>query len=222
MRSAPPQITPDLLLRAYAMGVFPMAENRHSPDLHWIDPQLRGILPMTYLHVSRSLARLIRKAGYRITADADFAQVLAGCADRPETWINGPIAQLYVDLHHLGHAHSVEVWQGPHLVGGIYGVAIGQAFFGESMFSRVPSGSRIALAHLVHRLAAGGFSLFDTQFLTPHLASMGGVEVPRAAYRALLADAISLTAQFNLPGYTVPQSIGASGSIGVSSSTPSG
>jgi leucyl/phenylalanyl-tRNA--protein transferase len=194
-------LTPEILLNAYAMGIFPMAESRDDPVIHWVDPKHRGIFPLNGFHVSRSLQRRILKADFSITIDRDFAGVLAGCAGRPETWINGEIATLYMALHARGAAHSLEVWHGTNLVGGVYGVVIGAAFFGESMFSRATDASKLALAHLVHRLRAGGFELFDTQFLTPHLASLGAVEIPRAEYHRRLRTALARRAQFDPPGY---------------------
>lgn len=195
-------ITAELLLRAYAMGIFPMAEGRADPTIHWIDPRHRGILPLDGFHLSRSLARRIRRSGWHVTADRDFAGVLDGCADRPETWINAPIRALYLTLFDTGFAHSVEIRDGETLIGGVYGVSLGAAFFGESMFSRRTDASKAALAWLVHRLRAGGFTLFDTQFLTPHLASLGGIEIPRAEYRRRLAAALDRPARFDPPGYS--------------------
>ena len=192
-------VTPELLLRAYAAGVFPMAESRHDPGLHWVDPPRRGILPPDGFRMSRSLRRRLLRAPWTVRTDTAFAAVVAACADRPETWINGPIFDLSCALHRLGHAHSVEVWEGEALVGGVYGVALGGAFFAESMFSRRPDASKAALAWLTDRLRAGGFALCDTQFLTPHLASLGGVEVGRAAYRRRLAAALELRADFTAP-----------------------
>lgn len=183
-------LSPGLLLEAYAQGIFPMSEGRDDPEVFWVEPRRRGILPLDGLHVSRSLGRRLRRGRFRASFDADFAGVVAGCAEREETWISGPIARAYAGLHALGHAHSVEVWEGEALVGGVYGVALGAAFFGESMFSRRTDASKVALAHLVGRLREGGFALFDTQFLTPHLASLGGVEVSRAEYRRRLRDAL--------------------------------
>lgn len=220
------QITPELLLRAYAMGVFPMAQTRDDPEIHWIDPRRRGVIELERFHVSRSLARTIRQGRFTVTTDRDFAGVVAGCAERDETWINAEIFQLYSALHAMGHAHSLEVWDGPDLVGGVYGVTLGGAFFGESMFSRVTDASKLALAFLVHRLRVGGFTLFDTQFLTPHLASLGAVEIPRAAYHQRLEQALTIAARFNPPGYqplsssvaspsgAVPSSAGASSTSG--------
>jgi leucyl/phenylalanyl-tRNA---protein transferase len=195
-------LTPAHLLQAYARGVFPMADGRDDPEVHWVDPRLRGIIPLGGFHVARSLARRIRRHPPDVTVDRDFAGVVAACAARPQTWISTTIAGLYGQLHAMGRAHSIEVWQDQTLVGGVYGVALGAAFFGESMFSRRTDASKIALAYLVHRLRAGGFTLFDTQFLTPHLASLGGVEIARAQYHRLLADALGRTAQFDPPGYS--------------------
>lgn len=205
MAGQSPRLTPDLLLGAYARGIFPMAEARGAETLHWFDPQQRGILPLDGFHVSRSLARSLRRPDHRVSADTAFSEVVAACADREETWINAPLARLYEALHAGGHAHSIEVRDlGGRLVGGIFGVALGGAFFGESMFSRRTDGSKIALAHLVARLGRGGFTLFDTQYLTPHLASLGGVEIPRAEYRRRLARALAVEAGFGPPGPVVP------------------
>jgi leucyl/phenylalanyl-tRNA--protein transferase len=205
-----PQITPDILLRAYAMGIFPMADGRDDPEIHWIDPRLRGIMPLNGFHLSRSLARRIRQGGFQVTADRDFTGVVEACAMREETWISHRIQTLYEALHRLGHAHSLEVWDGDALIGGVYGVTLGAAFFGESMFSRRTDASKIALAYTVHRLNAGGFRLFDTQFLTPHLASLGGVEIPRAEYHERLADALAHRADFAPTGYPPSPSVVAS------------
>ena len=195
------KLTPAILLGAYARGVFPMAESRDDPVIHWIDPKRRGIFPLEGFHISRSLRRHILRADVTITVDGDFAGVVAACADRPETWINAEIAELYQSLHTQGFAHSLEVRRGEALIGGVYGVAIGAAFFGESMFSRATDASKLALAYLIHRLRAGGFQLFDTQFLTPHLASLGAVEIPRITYHRRLRAALLAEAQFNPPGY---------------------
>ncbi|HOZ33806.1 MAG TPA: leucyl/phenylalanyl-tRNA--protein transferase [Tabrizicola sp.] len=208
-------ITPDTLLRAYAQGIFPMAEGRDDPAIHWVDPRRRGILPLDGFHLSRSLARRMRRGGFTLTTDQAFASVVAACADRPETWISHRIQALYQALHARGHAHSIEVWQNGHLVGGVYGVVLGAAFFGESMFSRVTDASKIALAHAVQVLRAGGFQLFDTQFLTPHLASLGGLEIPRARYQHLLAQALARPARFPAPDH----SSGAGSSATASGST---
>ena len=195
------KLTPELLLRAYGAGVFPMAEGRADPVIHWIDPQRRAIFPMSGFHTSHSLARHIRLTQPRVTVDADFAGVVRGCANRPETWINAEIFAAYSALFDQGHAHSLEVWHGSEMIGGIYGVVLGAAFFGESMFSAKVNGSKMALAYLMHRLQAGGFQLFDVQFLTDHLASLGAVEISRASYRQRLAEALASTAQFAPQGY---------------------
>ncbi|MGP3696128.1 leucyl/phenylalanyl-tRNA--protein transferase [Rhodobacter sp. NSM] len=197
----PPELSPRLLLRAYALGIFPMAESRDDPAIHWIDPKWRGIIPLDGFRISRSLGRRIRRMDWRISVDEDFAGTVEGCADRDETWINSTIFRLYIALHALGHAHSLEVREGDTLVGGVYGVTLGRAFFGESMFSRRTDASKVALAFLIDRLRAGGFTLFDTQFLTPHLASMGAVEISRADYQDRLAEALTGTAEFEPPGY---------------------
>jgi leucyl/phenylalanyl-tRNA---protein transferase len=194
-------ITPALLLRAYAAGVFPMAESRDDPKLHWMEPQRRGIFPINGFHISRSLRAQILRANYQITVNRNFAAVLAGCADRPSSWINGQISALYLDLHEMGYAHSLEVWHDEALIGGVYGVHLGAAFFGESMFSRATGGSKLALAYLMHRLHAGGFQLFDTQYLTPHLASLGAIEISKSEYQARLATAIHQRGDFTPPDY---------------------
>lgn len=192
-------LTPERVLQAYAVGVFPMAESRHDDTLHWVEPLRRGILPLDGFRMSRSLRRRILRAPWTIRVDSDFAAVVAGCADRPETWINTPIFDLCCALHDLGHAHSLEVWEGEIMAGGVYGIALGGAFFAESMFSRRTDASKVALAYLVDRLRRGGFGLCDTQFLTPHLASLGGIEIDRAAYRARLTRALGLRADFAAP-----------------------
>lgn len=197
-----PLITPDMLLRAYAAGIFPMAESRDDPSIHWIDPKRRGIFPLDKFHISRSLRHRILHSNYSIRTNSDFSGVVQGCAERDETWINGDIFSLYLALHRSGFAHSLEVWEADALVGGVYGVTLGTAFFGESMFSRRTDASKLALAWLVDRLRAGGFTLFDTQFLTTHLASLGAVEISRADYRSQLAAALQKTATFNPPGYS--------------------
>ncbi|SDI21712.1 leucyl/phenylalanyl-tRNA--protein transferase [Aliiruegeria lutimaris] len=194
------EITPQLLLRAYAAGIFPMAERRESEELFWVDPQERGVFPLGGFHISRSLRRRIRQAPFQIAVNRDFEGVLAGCADRPETWINEKIFALYIQLHRAGFAHSLETWEGDTLVGGVYGVTLGGAFFGESMFSRRRDASKIALVYLMDRLIEGGFRLFDTQFLTDHLASLGAVEITRAEYHARLKEALQVRADFLSPG----------------------
>ncbi|MCA0849191.1 leucyl/phenylalanyl-tRNA--protein transferase [Salipiger thiooxidans] len=190
-------ITPELLLQAYRSGIFPMAEHRDDPELFWVDPRRRGILPIGGLHISRSMARRLRRDDYRISVDADFAGVIDGCADRRETWINQEIRALFLELHDRGLAHSLEVWMDGALAGGIYGLEIGAAFCGESMFSRRRDASKIALCWMLDLLREAGFTLFDTQFLTEHLASMGGIEITRTDYRARLQDALTRTADFS-------------------------
>ena len=210
------RLTPDILLNAYAAGIFPMAESRDAAGIHWIDPRHRGIFPIDGFHISRSLRRSILHGGFVVTVDTDFAAVVTACANREETWINAEIFELYRQLFEMGHAHSVEVRQGGALVGGVYGVVLGAAFFGESMFSTVTDASKVALAWVMHRLRAGGFTLFDTQFLTPHLASLGAVEIPRAEYRRLLAGALRRKADFAPAGYSAGASSVAGGSSPVS------
>ena len=197
MRDDTPLLTPALLLQAYRAGVFPMSESRDDPEVFWVEPRQRGIIPLDGFHISRSLAKTLRRGHLRISFDTDFEGVIDGCADRADTWINAPIRTLYGALFLQGDAHSIEVWQDNRLVGGVYGVVIGAAFFGESMFSRQTDASKVALAYLVDRLRLGGFTLFDTQFLTSHLASLGGIEVPRGRYRLLLERAVGLPAQFD-------------------------
>ena len=179
-----------LLLQGYAMGIFPMAESRDAADLFWVEPRERAIIPLHGFHLSRSLARTLRSDRFAVTLDHDFPGVIAGCADRPETWINADIERAMLALHGLGHAHSVEVWSNEDLVGGVYGVKLGRAFFGESMFSRQTDASKVALAWLVARLKAGGFTLLDCQFMTDHLASLGAVSISRGDYVALLTAAL--------------------------------
>ncbi|WP_319823894.1 leucyl/phenylalanyl-tRNA--protein transferase [Thalassovita sp.] len=192
-------LTPQLLLNAYASGVFPMAEHQDDPEIFWVDPRRRGIFPLEEFHISRSLARRIRRGGYRISVNQDFEGVVKGCADRTETWINAQIFDLYMRLHAMGFAHSLEVWMDDELVGGVYGVSLGRAFFGESMFSRRTDASKIALAYLVDRLRLAGFTLFDTQFITPHLGRLGATEITRARYHRLLEEALEGDADFTAP-----------------------
>ena len=194
------EITPQLLLQAYAAGIFPMSEGRDDPNLFWVDPKRRGIIPLDGFHISRSLARRIRQNPFEIRINSDFAGVVAACADRDETWINAEITALYSALHENGFAHSLELWQGRDLVGGVYGVALGAAFFGESMFSRARDASKIALAYLVARLNAGGFTLFDVQFTTPHLIRLGAIEISRIDYRKRLDAALEKHADFKAGG----------------------
>lgn len=173
-----------------------MADGRDAPDIHWVDPRRRGIFPIGGLHVSRSLARRLRRGDYEARINTDFEQVLDACADRNETWINPTIRTLCLELHQAGFAHSQEIWRAGRLIGGVYGVTLGAAFFGESMFSRQTDGSKLALAHLDERLRVGGYTLFDTQFLTPHLASLGAMEISRAEYHRRLGAALNRTAEF--------------------------
>ena len=201
-------ITPELLLNAYASGVFPMAETRDDPDVFWVDPRRRGIFPLNGFRISRSLARRMRRNPPHVTINTVFSDVVDACADRDETWINAEIRRLYLDLHLMGHAHSLEVWEGETLAGGVYGVSLGAAFFGESMFSRRTDASKIALAYLVDRLRLGGFRLFDTQFLTPHLASLGAVEVTRAEYHLRLEKALMSQGDLSSPALpATPQEV---------------
>lgn len=200
-------LSAELLLQAYSVGVFPMAEHRDDPEVFWVDPRRRGIIPLNGFHISRSLARTLRRGAYTISIDTDFAAVIDGCADRAETWINATIRAQYIELHRRGYAHSLEVRQDGALTGGVYGVALGAAFFGESMFSRRRDASKIALAYLVDRLRQGGFELFDTQFVTGHLASLGGIEIPRAAFHARLDRALRHRADFCGPETPTPQEV---------------
>jgi leucyl/phenylalanyl-tRNA--protein transferase len=194
------QLTPDILVRAYGAGVFPMAESADDPELFWVDPRRRGILPLDAFHVARRLRRVVRQQIFEIRCDSAFEDVIRACAaaseKRPNTWINDEIVRLYAALFARGAAHSVECWRVGELVGGLYGVSLGAAFFGESMFSRESDASKVALVHLVARLRLGGFRLLDTQFLTPHLARFGGIEISRRHYHRLLAEALSYRAVF--------------------------
>ena len=187
-------IHPTLLLRAYALGVFPMSDDRAARDIYWVEPKKRAIMPLDGFHLSHSLARTIRRERFAVTADRAFADVIALCAesapDRPTTWINDPIERAYGELHRLGFAHSVECWLDGVLVGGLYGVSLGRAFFGESMFSRATDASKVAMAWLVARMRWAGFTLLDCQFMTSHLRSLGAVEVTQKRYQSLLAGAL--------------------------------
>ena len=188
------EVTPELIVRAYRAGIFPMAEDAADEDLFWVSPEMRGIMPLDGFHASKSLRKAMRKSGWDIRIDTDWDGIVEGCAtvgeDRSTTWINGTIRAVYGELFRRRVAHTVEVWDGPDLVGGLYGLAIGGAFFGESMFHRRTDASKMAMAHLVDRLNAGGFQLLDTQFVTPHLASLGGIEILRADYEDRLAQAL--------------------------------
>lgn len=191
------KITPDILLSAYAQGLFPMAETRESQELRWFDPDPRGILPLDSFHVPRRLQQTMRQNPYRLSFDEDFSGVIHGCATaRAETWINAEIISLYTQLHERGFAHSVEAWKGDMLAGGVYGIAMGGAFFGESMFSTAKDASKIALAHLVAHLNAQGYSLFDTQFVNPHIAQFGALSIQRHQYHAQLANALTQRVYF--------------------------
>ncbi|NNU66378.1 MULTISPECIES: leucyl/phenylalanyl-tRNA--protein transferase [unclassified Rhizobium] len=193
-RRKSPGITPDILLRAYSIGLFPMAESADDPEIFWVEPELRGVLPFDHFHVSKSLAKTVRKNPFEIRFDHAFDQVIAACAEetsgRPSTWINRTIRSLYSTLFDMGHAHTVEAWENDELVGGLYGVSLGSAFFGESMFSRRTDASKICLVHLVDRLRERGFTLLDTQFTTEHLKTFGAIDVPKADYAAMLAAAM--------------------------------
>ena len=198
------EITPEVLLKAYACGIFPMAENADDPSLYWIEPERRGIIPLDGFHIPRRLARTVRLDRYTIHVDRNFEAVIDGCATpqigRSRTWINRRIRSLYCRLHEIGHCHSVEAYDGDKLVGGLYGVRLGRAFFGESMFHTERDASKIALVHLVARLRAGGFALLDTQFVTDHLKSFGAVELPRRAYHKMLEGALVGEADFQALG----------------------
>jgi leucyl/phenylalanyl-tRNA--protein transferase len=183
-------LDPRLLLRGYAAGIFPMADSRHAQDIFWVEPRNRAIFPLNRFHVSRSLARTLRQGRFEVTRDRAFAEVIHGCAQREETWINDEIERATLGLHAAGHAHSIECWREGELVGGLYGVRLGRAFFGESMFSRATDASKVALAWLVARLRVGHFTLLDCQFMTSHLASLGAVTVARDAYVELLSAAL--------------------------------
>ncbi|TCH98730.1 leucyl/phenylalanyl-tRNA--protein transferase [Roseococcus sp. SYP-B2431] len=207
------EITPELMLRAYRIGLFPMAESRDARTLYWLDPEQRGVIPLEGFHLSRRLARRLRQAPYHVTANREFERVIDECAaprpNSPESWINAEIRSLFLELHEQGHAHSIESWKDGELVGGLYGVALGGAFFGESMFSRADDASKVALVHLVARLRLGGFTLLDAQFQTTHLAQFGTEEVPRALYKRLLSVAVEVPARFpaELPEELLAQEI---------------
>jgi leucyl/phenylalanyl-tRNA--protein transferase len=199
------EVTPELMLRAYKAGLFPMAETRRGERLYWLDPEMRGVLPLDRFHLPRRLLRTLLSGQFDVTVNRDFPGVIARCATpapgREDTWINTEIERLFIALHRMGHAHSVETWENGALVGGLYGVSLGAAFFGESMFSRARDASKVALAHLVARLRLGGYRLLDTQFVTSHLAQFGTMEVPREAYKSLLAAALEHRAEWILdPG----------------------
>lgn len=199
--SAHVRITPEVLLKAYACGIFPMADSADDPSIFWVDPPERGIFPLEALHVSSRLARTVRATPFSVVADRDFDAVIDGCAQsregRDRTWINDRIRSLYRELFDIGHCHTIEVYDGAQLVGGLYGVSLGGAFFGESMFHVARDASKIALVHLVARLRAGGFRLLDTQFVTEHLATLGAVEIPRTTYHTMLEDALMVEGEFS-------------------------
>lgn len=224
-------LTPEALLQAYAIGRFPMAGDRDDPQVHWIDPPRRGVLPLESFHVPRSLAKVVRQGRFELRVDHDFRAVILACAeptpDRPRTWLNDDLIRLYVALHRAGHAHSVEAWRDGRLAGGLYGVRLGAAFFGESMFSRETDASKVALVELVARLRAGNFALLDTQFVTEHLVRFGAVEITQADYRRRLRQALRHNA--TLPRGSQPFSAGAPGGSsgnpgedGIASGTASG
>ena len=200
------QLTPEIVLQAYMRGIFPMAKSRHDPHLHWIDPEMRGIIPLDTFHLPRRLARTLRTWPDPVYINRNFKAVISACAqpsrDRQNTWINDEIVSLYTKLHEIGFAHSVECWNGDRLIGGLYGISIRGAFFGESMFSLARDASKVALAHLVGRLRSGGYKLLDVQFVTSHLKGFGAVEIPRSDYQNELADAMSVDGDF----YSLPDS----------------
>lgn len=207
------RITPELLLQAYAHGFFPMAESAAARDVFWLDPERRGIIPLDRFHVPRRLMRTVRQDIFEVTTDRAFSRVMQGCAmtgeNRSSTWINDMILDLYAKLHEMGHGHSIECWRDGELVGGLYGISLGAAFFGESMFSRERDASKVALVHLVARLRAGGFELLDTQFVTAHLKQFGAEEIPRAAYRKRLFQAIQGMGDY----WALPESISGSAAL---------
>ncbi|MEE9314094.1 MAG: leucyl/phenylalanyl-tRNA--protein transferase [Rhizobiaceae bacterium] len=194
------EVSPQLLLNAYANGIFPMAESIDDPGLFWVEPEMRGIIPLDEFHIPKRLARTVRQGVYQLRVDTAFSDVIRLCAEdtpeRTETWINSRIAELYTELHEMGYCHSVETWQGEQLVGGLYGIHLGGAFFGESMFSRARDASKVALVHLVERMKCGGFTLLDTQFNTAHLSQFGAVEIPKSMYGDKLEMALSVGADF--------------------------
>lgn len=195
-----PDLTPDMLLKAYAVGVFPMAEDRNDPELFWVDPRMRGVILLDRFHVPRSLRKTVRRGHFDVTYDRVFETVIESCAEstdeRPRTWINDKIIDLYATLHRMGHAHSVECWHDGRLAGGLYGVSLGGVFFGESMFSRVTDSSKVALVYLVASLKLGGYRFVDTQFITKHLARFGTIELPRNEYRKLLSHSLGMRTRF--------------------------
>ncbi|MBT5374919.1 MAG: leucyl/phenylalanyl-tRNA--protein transferase [Rhodospirillaceae bacterium] len=203
-------LTTEILLRAYRAGIFPMSEGRNDPEIFWVDPEMRGIIPLETFSTSKSLRRALKKAPFTLTCDTAFRQIIEGCANatelRPSTWINGEIIRLYSALHEQGNAHSVECWQDGELVGGVYGISIGAAFFGESMFSKVSNASKVALVALVAHLKRGGYRLLDTQFITDHLRQFGAVEISRQEYHLRLVEALAQKAVFypDISGTNIP------------------
>jgi leucyl/phenylalanyl-tRNA--protein transferase len=202
----------ETLIDCYRRGLFPMAETRDDEAIYLIDPEKRGVIPLDRFHLSRRLARTVRAGRMQVRIDAAFPEVIAECArpqpDRPETWINAQIEALYGELYRRGMAHSVETWLDGRLVGGLYGVSLGAAFFGESMFSRERDASKVALAHLVARLRSGGYRLLDAQFITSHLTQFGAEEIPRAAYQRRLALALAGEGDFfRMPAYSGPETV---------------
>lgn len=189
-------LTPEILLNGYANGVFPMADSADDDDVYWVQPKMRGVIPLDGFHTSRSLKRALNKRDYTVSFDTQFENVVRACADREETWINATIFDLYQKLHQMGFAHSIEITRDGALIGGVYGVTLGAAFFGESMFSRATNGSKIALAHLVDHLNARNFTLFDTQFQNPHIQTLGCIEMPQSEYLKLLENALAQDARF--------------------------
>jgi leucyl/phenylalanyl-tRNA--protein transferase len=210
------RLSPELLLRAYAEGIFPMAERRDDPELYWVSPEQRGVIPLEAFHVPRRLARTVRSDRFVVTADTAFVEVMRACAEpgpgREQSWINAEILRLYTALHASGHAHSLECWRDGKLAGGLYGVSLGAAFFGESMFSRERDASKVALVHLVARLIEGGYELLDAQFITSHLARFGAIEIAREDYLLRLRRAIARSAY-----WSAPSGSGASPSLSVES-----
>ncbi|MCC2111580.1 MAG: leucyl/phenylalanyl-tRNA--protein transferase [Hyphomicrobiales bacterium] len=210
------EITPQVLLKAYACGIFPMAESAEDPALYWIEPERRGIIPLDQFHIPRSLAKIVKQDRFEIRVDSDFTGVIEGCAEpapgRRKTWINDRIRRLYGELFEMGYCHTIEAWREGRLVGGLYGIKIGAAFFGESMFARERDASKVALVHLVARLIAGGFQLLDTQFVTDHLRRFGAMEIGRRRYQELLDAALALDADF----YWLPEG-GATGEVALQS-----
>ncbi|MDP6691300.1 MAG: leucyl/phenylalanyl-tRNA--protein transferase [Alphaproteobacteria bacterium] len=204
------KITSDIVLKAYATGIFPMSEGRDEPEMFWVDPEKRGILPLEDFHLSRRLRRTVRQEPFTIRIDSAFDQVMSACAEpasgRWTTWINREIQELFTELHERGAAHSIEAWEGDELVGGLYGIALGAAFFGESMFSRRTDASKVALVHLVARLRLASFRLLDTQFITEHLRQFGAVEISRADYHSRLSRALSEYSDFSLSGKSLSSS----------------